>query len=271
MAWLSSLFQDGCDYVKVTGAVVPTLANSDAPWIEAGFDAYRAPTFDPSSQEWKVQYTGTCLEYPSDPIDFTADTFWQTAKFLDFSAVVVGGAGAFFLWFSTACVFSPGTWRWSGYQVLVAALLQVCSFLWFLNELCQQSGGDDSVNDTSDSSVYAKCELFWGSKMDCVAAVLWLVTALLILCHYPPPEQENDDWIEEEGDEEAYDDNDEDYDYEEDHHPHPDTAGETHPTSDGLMAVPLDSPTGGQFSGEASVEGRPGPLDEKELSDAQIV
>jgi hypothetical protein len=262
MAWLSSLFQDGCDYVRVTGAVVQELANSDAPWIEAGFDAYREPRFDPSSQEWKVQYTGTCLEYPKDPIDFTADTFWQVAKFLDFAAVVLGGAGAFFLWFSTACVFSPGTWRWSGYQVFVASALQTSSFLWFLNELCQFS---------DDDSIDAKCELFWGSKMDCVAAVLWLVTALLILCHYPHPEQEND-WIDEEGaHDEAYEhDDDEDY-YEGDNHLHHDATGVSPQTPDGLMAVPLDSPTGGQFSGETSVEGRPGELDKQELTEAQIV
>mmetsp|Transcript_4197 Transcript_4197/g.8491 ORF Transcript_4197/g.8491 Transcript_4197/m.8491 type:complete len:264 (+) Transcript_4197:313-1104(+) len=235
MAWMSSLFQEGCDYAKITGSLVQALADSDAPYLEAGFGAYREPKYNTESQEWEIRYAGACLEYPPEPVDISEDSYWQLSKFLDFAASVLGGAGAFFLWFATACVFSPGTWRWTGYEVFCAALFQGLSFLWFRNSLCSQ--GDDTV-----------CELSWGAKMDIVAASLWFATACLIFIHYP---QAKDEWIDEEEADDDYEDDDEEYDDVDLAPPH---------TDEGHTPAPINSSglsyTAGQPSGEEPGEER---------------
>lgn len=173
MGWLAALFQDNCDYVRLTGSVVADLSTTDnTPWLEVGFSAYREPTF--SNGEWQVVYTGNCLEYPDDVID--QDTAWTAAKAFAFIAVVLGGGGTLFLWFSTCCVFGRPTWRFTGYQVLLAAMFQSLSFIWFASSLCQDAGNT--------------CDLFWGSTADIVAACLWTVAALSILCFYPVPKEQ---------------------------------------------------------------------------------
>ena len=255
MAWTCSLFQEGCDYAFLKGEGVSALADSDgAPFLEIGFEAYREPRYDPASQKWKIQYTGSCLEYPTSPVNIAEDTYWQVSKFLDFCADVLGGAGAFFLWFSTCCVFSPGTWRMTGCEVFCAALMQALSFLWFRNGLCGQEG--------------AVCEFSWGAKMDVVAGVLWLLAALIMFAHYP--QAVDDDWIEEDEEDELYDEDDGMYDDVDDNLHHPPQ------TVDGHVAVPLSSPSqssfaseqlSGQFSGEASYE----PQGRKNMDEVQIV
>jgi hypothetical protein len=85
--------------------------------------------------------------------------------------LVLGGGGALFLWFSSCFVFSPGTWRWAGYEVFGAFLFQCLSFLWFRTEMC---GNND-------------CELFYGSKLNIAAASLFLFSSLLVICRYPAP------------------------------------------------------------------------------------
>ena len=108
MAWVSSLFQEGCDYAILRGTtIVQALADSDAPYLEIGFEAYREPTYDPATQTWSIQYTGACLEYPTtSTVDIVNDGAFQLAKFMDFVASVLGGAGAFFLWFAESNVTS---------------------------------------------------------------------------------------------------------------------------------------------------------------------
>lgn len=171
MAWLASLAQDGCDYVRVTGDVVFDLTQSEyVPFIEAGFNAYRKPILTEDDKEWAIQYTGQCYAY-NDSVEI--DGFWKVAKGLAFLALVFGGGGALFLWFSSCFVFSPGTWRWAGYEVFVASFLQGLSFLWFRTEMCRDN----------------TCSLFFGSKSDIVAAVFWFVSALLIFVKYPTPAQ----------------------------------------------------------------------------------
>ena len=248
MAWVSSLFQEGCDYALIRGStVVQDLADSDAPYLELGFEAYREPRYDTNSQEWSIQYTGACLEYPTTPVDIANDGAWQLAKFLDFSASVLGGAGAFFLWFSTCCVFSPGTWRWTGYEIFAATFCQGFSFLWFRNDLCAQAD---------------VCEFSWGAKMDVVAATLWFVAACLIFMHYP--QATDDEWMDDDDD---YDGSygDDEGDFEEIDLPPPQTDG-------GHVPLPVSSPTesestfSGQFTGEASTES-----EGKRMSDAKVV
>ena len=245
MAWMSSLFQEGCDYAKITGSLVQALADSDAPYLEAGFSAYREPIYNTDAQEWEIQYTGACLEYPVEPVNIDEDTYWQISKFLDFAASVLGGAGAFFLWFATACVFSPGTWRWTGYEVFCAALFQALSFLWFRNSLCSQR--DDTV-----------CELSWGAKMDAVAASLWFAAAVLIFIHYPYAK--DDEWIDaEEADDEEYEDDD-DGEY--------DDVDLAPQTDDGRVPLPISSPGASYTTGQASGEE---PREERKRMEAQIV
>ena len=165
MGWISALFQEGCDFAILTG---PTVANwgVDVPWLEVGFQAYREPVYDENGT-WRTVYGGSCLEYPSpDPVD----SIWQVSKGLNFVAVVLGGAGTFYLWFATLCVFSKATWRLAGLEVGLASVFQGLSFLWFRTELCGE-------ND---------CTLGRGSQADIVASTFWMLAAILIYCHYPP-------------------------------------------------------------------------------------
>jgi len=171
MGWLASLFQDGCDYSRLTGQTVSEIASStDVPWLEVGFGAYREPTLNTKNGQWEVVYTGICFAYPPT---VPQDAYWTASKAFDFLALVLGGGGTFFLWFSSCCVFSPATWRWAGYEVMFAAIFQTLSFLWFNTDMCQSSENH--------------CALFWGSKADIVSAVLWTVAAMSIFCHYPAP------------------------------------------------------------------------------------
>jgi hypothetical protein len=180
MAWISSLFQDKCDFSRVTGEIVATLADADdTPFLEVGFAAYREPIFDGNTGEWHVVYTGRCLEYPEGDDLLYQDMSWNAAKICAFLASVLGGAGSFFLWFSTCCIFGRATWRLAGYEVLLAAIFQSIAFLWFNTEICQ-----DSDNT---------CSLFWGSKADILAVSFWTLAAILIFCYYPVPKELDDE------------------------------------------------------------------------------
>lgn len=180
MAWLASLFQDGCDFSKLTGAMVSQIAlNPDVPWLEVGIGAFREPRLDTKSGHWEVVYTGACYSYPET---VPQDSYWTAAKAFDFLALVLGGGGTFFLWFSTCCIFSRATWRWAGYEVALAAFFQALSFLWFKTAMCHSSNSN--------------CELFWGSKADIVSTVFWTVSALSIFVYYPiPKDREGGDGV----------------------------------------------------------------------------
>jgi hypothetical protein len=178
MGWISSLFQDGCDYSRLTGDIVHNIAvQPDAPWLEAGFNAYREPHQNTITGDWEIVYNGACLEYPSEHVDI--DVNWKMAKGFAFLALVLGGGGTFFLWLNACCVFSRGTWRWAGYEILFASLFQTLSFLWFNTPMCTEN----------------KCSLSWGSKTDIMAAVFWFVAALCLLCYYPEPKNEPGDGL----------------------------------------------------------------------------
>jgi hypothetical protein len=176
LAWLASLSQDGCDYSTVSGSIVQQIAtDTNVPFVEIGFVAYREPIYNEADQTWNVVYTGSCATYDPE----LEDSFWKAAKGFAFGALVLGGASSLFLWFSTCFVFSRGTWRWAGYQVILAFICQTLAFLWFGTAICK-----DSDNT---------CELFYGSKADIAASFFWFSSALLILARYPKPEQSIDD------------------------------------------------------------------------------
>lgn len=181
VAWLASLSQDGCDYARLTGFLVAQVTQSTAvEFLEVGFTGYRQPILE--GDDWKIQYTATCLAL--DDAVFVQDAYWTASKAFAFIALVLGGGGALFLWFSSCFVFSRGTWKWAGYEVLLASIFQACSFLWFLTSIC----------NTGDSA----CTLSYGSNADIAAAALWLASAMTIFCHYPAvkvPEEEEDEEV----------------------------------------------------------------------------
>jgi hypothetical protein len=180
MAWMASLFQDKCDFSRVTGEIVAALADADdTPFLEVGFSAYREPIFDGNTGKWHVVYTGKCLEFPDGDDILDQDMSWNAAKICGFFASVLGGGGTFFLWFSTCCIFGRATWRLAGYEVLLAAIFQSFAFLWFNTDMCQDS----------DNS----CSLFWGSRADILATSFWTLAALLIFCYYPVPKELDDE------------------------------------------------------------------------------
>lgn len=172
MAWVASIFQDGCDYAIIEGPIVQTITDDDdsVPWVEVGFAAFREPEYHADTDRWEVTYTGACTDYDLDRVDL--DPAWKAAKAFAFLALVLGGGGALFLWFSACCVFSKATWRWAGYEVLLAAIFQALAFMWFGNSLCKYRN---------------TCTLSWGSKADIVASIFWLLAAMAIFCKYPAP------------------------------------------------------------------------------------
>jgi hypothetical protein len=78
-----------------------------------------------------------------------------------------------YLWISTFCRFSRGSWRWAGYEIAAACLFQALSFVWFATDLCHQN----------------HCSLSNGAKADIMAATFWLVAAILVFAHYPIPKE----------------------------------------------------------------------------------
>jgi len=160
-----------CDYASLRGNNVALLSGDTAmPFSEVGLSFYRLPSYSQELNTWTAPLTGECLVYPPDiPMDAT----WTFAKVCSFLALVFGGGGALFLWFSSCFVFGPGTWRWAGYEVLIASVLQSLTFVFFNTAMCK----------TNESH----CSLFLGSKLDIVSAVFWLVSALSIFLKYPYP------------------------------------------------------------------------------------
>ena len=102
-AWLTSIFQDGCDYATVSGPIVQSMTNDkNVPWLEVGFAAFQKPDFNEETQTWDIAYRGSCIDYNEERMEF--DSAWKAAKGFAFLALVLGGGGALFLWFSACCV-----------------------------------------------------------------------------------------------------------------------------------------------------------------------
>ena len=171
LAWSASVFQDGCDFAVVRGDMVQDISSSpDVPYLEFGIGAYREP-HRTSDGDWKMNYGGACTEYP-----FDIDPAWTASKAFAFLALVIGGGGTLFVWCSTCFVFSRGTWRWAGYELLTASLFQMLTFVWYLNDTCKDNS----------------CTLAWGSRADILATVLWLVCASMAIYKYPTPKPVED-------------------------------------------------------------------------------
>lgn len=178
-AWVASLSQDGCDFATVSGPIISQLMvdeekSNSVPYLEFGFNGYRIPMLDSENdgEQWYIDYTSKCHDYGEDFV--VRDIYWEISRAFSFLSLVLGGGGAIFLWFSGCFIFSPATWRWTGYEILVAAMFQLGSFLWFQTTVCQ---------DNPDNM----CQLRFGSKSDIVAITFWLISAFAILIKYPSP------------------------------------------------------------------------------------
>jgi len=194
LGWLASLAQDGCDYARVSGEVVQKMTLDFAvPFLEVGFNAYREPSYDLATNTWRVEYGSSCLPY--DDTLVPNDSVWKVAKGFQFLALVFGGGGALFLWFSSCFVFSPATWRWAGYEVFVASLCQTLAFLWFQTQLCKDN----------------TCSMFFGAKSDIAASIFWFCAALLIFVRYPPPQLKDADDDDDDDDDDLDDDDLDDF------------------------------------------------------------
>jgi len=170
-AWLASLSQDGCDYARLKGPIVNQLSSvPDVPFLDVGFNQFRTPT-RMTDGTWVVDYRSPCEDYVGDFAE--ADIFWKFAKGTGFLSLIFGGGGALFLWFSSCFVFSRGTWRWAGYELLAATVFQLLTFMWFNTAICHGNDGEDS------------CSLFYGSKTDILASCFWAVSVFAIFYKYP--------------------------------------------------------------------------------------
>jgi len=171
MAWIASLSQDGCDYARIYGSVVKGLTgSSQIPYVELGFNGYREASYESSTGEWTIDASLECSSFDG----FDADIFLLLSKYFSFASLVLGGGGALFLWFTTCFVFGKGTWRWAGYEVLLASLFQASAFIWFYSSICKEGNS---------------CFIYFGSFMDIIAAVLWFLSAVAIFMKYPIPSE----------------------------------------------------------------------------------
>lgn len=172
MAWLACLSKDGCDYARVTGPIVADITNNPSiPFIDAGLSRYRAPILNPMNGQWVLDLSVPCEEYNTDVIDI--DAAWTFAKITSFLALVFGGGGAIFVWFSSCYVFQRHVWRWAGYELLVATALLALTFAWFATGMCHGNDGKD------------ECAMHYGARADILACILWAGATLFILCKYP--------------------------------------------------------------------------------------
>ncbi|EED94413.1 predicted protein [Thalassiosira pseudonana CCMP1335] len=163
-AWLSSLSQDGCDYARLTGPI-------DIPFLDVGFNQYREPLQHPTEGTWYVDYRLNCDPYNTDVVNIGG--VWSFSKVMAFLSLVFGGGGSLFLWFSTCFIFTKGTWRWAGCELVAATVCQSLSFVWFKVDMCHGNDGQD------------KCELNYGSKANILASVFWLASVVCIFGKYP--------------------------------------------------------------------------------------
>lgn len=178
LAWLACLSKDGCDYARVTGPIVADITNNpDVPWIDAGFFYYREPKYQ--NMEWIVDLSEPCQVYNTDVVNI--DAAWTFAKFTAFVALVLGGSGAIFVWFASFFAYKKHTWRWAGYEMLAAVVLQALTYTWFATSLCRGNEGQDN------------CDMHYGAQADIIAIVLWTVAVLFILCKYPKERNNNAD------------------------------------------------------------------------------
>lgn len=232
LGWVASLSRDRCNYSIVTAdRLISSLTSSttggDAssiPYIEVGLDSYRVPSYDPSTETWNIDPSQTCISYYQPSSSDTAasnsviDSKWKLSKLFTFMALVMGGGGALYLWISSCCLFSRGSWRWAGIEVLLACIFQGASFVWFRTSICTDdisastataatmydNIGEDTagyrrtINDFFQGLTTTSCALSDGSISDIFATCLWFIAALLIFMYYPKPkemDEENNDGI----------------------------------------------------------------------------
>ena len=175
MGWMAALLQSGCEMAIVEGPVVqqlyPTFNENPLRIMEFGYEVYRLPVqvnatyVDPFGGEQQQQQ---CTEYPPE---LTKDTIWVVAQLLSFVALVLGGGGSVFIWCSSCFVFSKGTWRWTGYVLLLACGCQLGSFIWYKSHIC----------------TWNTCTISTGSKLDAVSALFWFCSSVMVICRYPRP------------------------------------------------------------------------------------
>ena len=178
MAWLASLFQDGCDFARLTGVSLTALNNStDFPFAEIGFESYRVPIHNFEKDEWTIRYTDRCLDYKAPDVngeEIKFDLYWKVGKMMHLLATIFGGAGTLLLWFAAIFMaFTKTQWRWAAFECAIASLFQFFSFLWFFNNFCSASG--------------SHCHLFFGSTLNIVSIILYLTASAIICLKYPEP------------------------------------------------------------------------------------
>jgi hypothetical protein len=170
LAFWTAVVQDGCDYVKLEGGSVEQITASDLiPYVIAGLTHFMAPVFSTEDSGWALVFTGVCEEYPGG----TTDMIWTLAKYFAMVSAIFGGSLALFLWFTTCLTFSIRTWRFCAVQAVLATVFRACTFLAFASSVCTGNG--------------SQCTLAFGSEMDVVGVVLYAMTAITIMSHYPAP------------------------------------------------------------------------------------
>lgn len=169
-AWVVGLSKNGCNYARIIGSNISEITNNSnvpIPYVIVGFQGYREPILNPLDGEWIFDYDLQCLEYSTD--DFK-DGAWIFSYCTSFLCLVIGGSGALFILFSTCFVFEPSyVWRWAGYELLIAVMLQSLTYIWFATSVCQAN----------------KCVMHYGARADLVTIFFWITSAILIFGKYP--------------------------------------------------------------------------------------
>jgi hypothetical protein len=170
MGWIAALFDNSCNYAVLSGDIVDDISIDEVPFLLVGFHAYKNPQLNLDTNSWYASKTGQCISYPTS---VEIDAVWKISNLFSFIGLVLGGGATFYLWISTCCRFSRGSWRWAGYEVVAACFFQSLSFIWFATDICRKN----------------HCGLSYGSKADIIANSFWFAAALLILSYYPKPKE----------------------------------------------------------------------------------
>ena len=183
IAFLTTLFHDGYDYAKLHGKVVDILINTDGfyPFIEIGFSSFRIPTFYEEHDQWQTRYGDVCQSFSSiDAVTgesvtvWKPDSLWNFARAAHLISMIVGDTVVLNIWIVSICLpVTKYSWRLFGVAMFMASFFQLCSLIWFLNDICNVEESHYSI--------------FYGSQTSMIALALYFGSLLLICFRYPEP------------------------------------------------------------------------------------
>uniref|UniRef100_A0A7S1BPS6 Uncharacterized protein n=1 Tax=Corethron hystrix TaxID=216773 RepID=A0A7S1BPS6_9STRA len=191
--WYTSVIFSACDFALL---YVPPSGNGDgagdasfldplssslptAGIVRIGYSGYREVDVD-------LLPVGRCEPYSEDY--GPPGSVFLISKAAKFIGLVFGGGGWLLLAFSGCFIFSPPSWRWTGYEFLAAAACQILAFLFLWGAPCvRRTEFQQGVASEDWGGGGEGCRMSVGGRADAWAVLLWAVAGLAMLRVYPVP------------------------------------------------------------------------------------